>query len=128
MKHVNKGNKSKSLLDLKMLFPLLDRYNWLHMDPFWPTRTLSLGGKKYGFVIVDDYFRYKWLYFLEHKHESFMVFEIFCIKVQNEKWFCISSIRSEHGIEFENVEFWSFCEKNGIFHNFSSLGTLQQNG
>nr|KYP69775.1 hypothetical protein KK1_008979 [Cajanus cajan] len=43
-----------------------------------PTRTLSLGGKKYVFVIIDDYFRYTWAFFLSHKHESFRVFEIFC--------------------------------------------------
>ena len=33
------------------------------MDLFGPTRTLSLGGKKYDFVIVDDYSRYTWVYF-----------------------------------------------------------------
>ena len=30
----------------------------LHMDLFGPMRTLSLGGKKYGFITVDDYSRY----------------------------------------------------------------------
>ena len=90
---------------------------------FGPTRTLSLGGKKYGFVIIDDYSRYTWVYFLAHKHESFNVFEIFCKRVQNEKGFCISSIRSDHGTEFDNAEFKFFCEKNGIFHNFSSPRT-----
>ena len=30
----------------------------IHMDLFRPTRTTSLGEKKYGLVIVDDYFRY----------------------------------------------------------------------
>ena len=38
------------------------------------------------------------------------------------------SIRSDHGNEFENAEFRSFCEKNGIFHNFSSTRTPRQNG
>ena len=60
------------------------------------------------------------------KHESFKVFEILCKKVQNEKGFCISSIRSDHETEFENSKFISFYEKNGIFHNFSSPRTPQQ--
>ena len=34
------------------------------MDLFGPTIILSLGGKKYDFVIVDDYSRYTWVYFL----------------------------------------------------------------
>jgi len=91
-----------------------------------PTRMLCLGGKKYGFVIVYDYSRYTWVCFLSHKHESFKVFEIFCKRVQNEKK-CNFSIKSDHGIEFENAEFKSFYEKNGIFHNFSSPRTPQQN-
>jgi len=57
------------------------------MDLFGPTRTLSLGGKKYGFIRVDDYSRYTWVYFLAHKHESFKVFKIFYKRVQNEKGF-----------------------------------------
>ena len=58
------------------------------MNLFGPTRTLSLGGKKNGFVIVDEYFRYTWVYFLAQKHESFKVFEIFRERVQNEKGLC----------------------------------------
>jgi len=80
----------------------------LYMDLFEPTRTLSLGGKKYGFVIVDDYSRYTRVYLFAHKHESFKVFEIFVKKIQNEKGFYISSIKRDHGIEFENTELKSF--------------------
>ena len=50
---------------------------------------------------------------LAHKHESFKVFEIFCKRVQNEKVICISSIKSNHGTKFENVEFRSFYENLG---------------
>jgi len=100
----------------------------LHMDLFGQTRKLSLGGKKYDFVIVDDHSRYTWVYFLAHKQDSFKFFEIFCKRIQNEKGFCISSIKSDHETKFENAKFRSFCEKNGIFHNFSSLKIPQQNG
>ena len=98
------------------------------MDLFGPTKTLSLGGKKYGSSIVDDYSRYIGIYFLAHKHEAFKVFEIFYKRFENEKGFCISSIRSDHGTEFENDDFKSLYEKSGIFHNFSSPWTPQQNG
>jgi len=79
-------------------------------------------------VIADDYSRYTWVYFLAHKHESFKAFEIFYKRVQNEKGLCISSIRSDHVTEFENVEFRSLREKNDIFHYSSSSRTPQQNG
>ena len=37
-------------------------------------------------------------------------------------------IRSDHGKEFENARFESFCEKNGIKKEFSTPKTPQQNG
>ena len=44
-----------------------------------------------------------------------------------KKAYVLSSIRSDCRTEFENVDFISFCEKNDIFHNFSSLRTPKQN-
>ena len=63
------------------------------MDLFGPTKTQSLGGKRYGLVIVDDFSRYTWVLFLTHKDETFNVFEKFCKRIQNEKGMCISSIK-----------------------------------
>ena len=40
----------------------------------------------------------------------------------------IVSIRSDYGKEFGNQHFESFCEENGISHNFSCPRTPQQNG
>ena len=46
----------------------------IHMDLFGPTRSMSLSGKKYGYVLVDDFSRYTWVFFLTHKHEVFSEF------------------------------------------------------
>ena len=40
----------------------------------------------------------------------------------------ILKVRSDHGGEFENEPFESFCEKHGIIHEFSFPRTPQQNG
>ena len=82
----------------------------------------------YTYVLVDGYSRYTWVCFLVHKNDAFKAFENFTKRVQNEKGFCISFIRSDHGTEFENDFFKIFCNKNGISHTFSSLRTPQQNG
>ena len=66
--------------------------------------------------------------FFAHKNDAFKIFENFLRKVQKEKGFCISSIRSDHGIEFENEFFKNFCNENGVSHTFSSPRTPQQNG
>ena len=49
-KQIKTSFKSKDVVSTSRLL------QHLHMDLFGPTRTLSLGGKKYVFVIVDDYF------------------------------------------------------------------------
>ncbi|XP_050280392.1 uncharacterized protein LOC126721396 [Quercus robur] len=54
--------------------------------------------------------------------------EILCKRLQNEKGVSIVKIRSDHGKEFENSRFDSFCEKNGIKKEFSAPKTPQQNG
>ena len=95
----------------------------LHMDLFGPTRTSSLGGKRYGLVIVDDFSRFTWVFFLAHKDESFSAFLKFYRKVSNEKGVSVVCIRSDHGTEFENQDFKNFCNEKGIEHNFSALRT-----
>ena len=99
----------------------------LHMDLFGPSRTTSLGGKPYAFMIVDDFSRYTWVLFLAHKNDSFHEFSKLCRKIQNEKGFTIFCIRSDHGREFENVDFEIFCYEQGIKHNFSAPSTPQEN-
>ena len=65
--------------------------------------------------------------FLTNKDDAFDTFIIFCKKIQNEKGYIISCIRSDHGGEFENHAYESFCNNFGIVHQFSSPRTLQQN-
>ncbi|XP_070007049.1 uncharacterized protein [Nicotiana sylvestris] len=43
----------------------------LHMDFYGPMREQSRGGKRYIFVIVDDYSRFTWTLFLRTKDETF---------------------------------------------------------
>lgn len=46
----------------------------LHMDTVGPARVQSVGGKWYVLVVVDDFSRYSWVYFLESKEETFGFF------------------------------------------------------
>ena len=55
------------------------------MDLFGPSRTISLGGKSYAFVIVDDFSRYTWVLFLAHKNDVFYEFSKLCKKFKMRK-------------------------------------------
>ena len=48
----------------------------LHMDTVGPARVRSVGGKWYVLVIVDDFSRYSWVFFMECKDEAFLMLEI----------------------------------------------------
>ncbi len=41
----------------------------IHMDLFGPVAYLSIGGNKYGLVIVDDYSRFTWVFFVFDKSQ-----------------------------------------------------------
>ena len=98
-----------------------------HMDLFSPTKTLSFEGKRPSLIIIDDSSRYTQVYFLAYEDDTFDVIENFYKRVQNEKRLKFFSIRSDHGREFKNQRFESFCEHHGISHNFSCPRTPPQN-
>ena len=74
VKLVKWESKSKSLLKTKNFISTFRPLELLHMDLFDPSRTPSLGGKSYTYVIVDDFSRYTWVLFLSQKNESFYEF------------------------------------------------------
>ena len=69
--------KSKNMISTSRLLELI------HMDLFGPTRTTSLGGKKYGLVIIDDYSCFTWVLFLAYKDEIFSIYLKFYKKIIN---------------------------------------------
>jgi transposase InsO family protein len=100
----------------------------LHMDLMGPTRTASLGGRRYILVIVDDFSRYTWAIPLREKSDAFDAAQHLFKKIQVEQNYQIMRIRSDHGREFKNSKFEEFCLLYGIKQEFSSLITPQQNG
>ena len=98
------------------------------MDLFGPTRTLSLNGKIFDLVIVDDYFRFSWVFFIFYKSETFNKFLLFFRRVQIVHRAKVAAIQTDHGGEFENKSFDEFCDEQDIKHQYSSPRTPEQNG
>jgi hypothetical protein len=76
-----------------------------HMDTIGPSRVRSMGGKWYVLVIVDDYSRYSWVFFLEIKDEVFEHFWSLDLRLKNEHPNCLKAICSDNGTTFRNVSF-----------------------
>ena len=100
----------------------------LHMDLFGPVAYISIGGNKYGFVIVDDYSRFTWVFFFQDKSEVQETLKKFARRAQNEFEVKIKRIRSDNGSEFKNTSIEEFLDEEGIKHEFSAPYTPQQNG
>jgi transposase InsO family protein len=100
----------------------------LHMDLFGPIAYISIGGNKYGLVIIDDYTRFTWVFFLHDKSETQGVFKKFLRRAQNEFNLRIKKIRSDNGSEFKNTQVDDYLDEEGIKHEFSALYAPQQNG
>jgi hypothetical protein len=60
-KQVGVPHPSKSIMTTTQPLELI------YMDLFGPVTYLSIGGNKYGLVIVDDYSRFTWVFFLFDK-------------------------------------------------------------
>jgi transposase InsO family protein len=100
----------------------------LHMDLFGPIAYISIGGNKYGLVIVDDYSHFTWVFFLQDKSETQDVLKKFLRRAQNKFDVKVKKIRSDNGTEFKNTQVEDFIDEEGIKHEFLTPYTPQQNG
>ena len=100
----------------------------LHADLCGPMSTSSLGGSKYFLLIIDDYSRFSWVYFLSEKSEAFERFKIFKIMVEKQSEEVIKCVRTDRGGEFVSKEFNSFCDEQGIRRELTAPYSPEQNG
>ena len=117
-----KKHKPKTIISSLRILELL------HVDLFGPTPVESLGGKKYCFVIVDDYSRYTWVYFFKSKSETQQCFIDFSTFIQRKYELTIKIIRSDNGSEFKNYTLNGFLSEEGIQHQYAAPYTPQHNG
>jgi len=100
----------------------------LHVDLCGPMRVQTKHGKKYVLVVVDDYSRYTWVFFLANKSETSQILIDFLKSVQVNLKKQVRIVRSDNGTEFKNNVFDSYLRSVGITHQFSAARTPQQNG
>ncbi|GJV84148.1 retrovirus-related pol polyprotein from transposon TNT 1-94 [Tanacetum coccineum] len=76
MKGKKASHPPKPVPNLKQLLHLL------HMDLCGPMRVKSINGNRYVLVIVEEYSRYMWVYFIKSKDEAPEVIKTFLKKTQ----------------------------------------------
>nr|GEZ29573.1 hypothetical protein [Tanacetum cinerariifolium] len=104
------------------------RLQLLHMDLCGPMRVASINGEKYVLVIVDDYSRYTWTYFLRSKDETPEVLIDFLRIFQKGLQAQLRIVRTDKGTKFLNQTLHVYFDVKGILHQTSVAQTPKQNG
>jgi transposase InsO family protein len=120
-KQVGNTHPTKSVMSTSRPLKLL------YMDLFGPTTYRSIGENSYCLVVVDDYSRYTWIFFLSDKLNVFSIFKGFAKRAENEFDFKIKKIRSDNGSEFKNSRIEDYYDEKGVKHEFSVKYTPEQN-
>ncbi|GJW71514.1 retrovirus-related pol polyprotein from transposon TNT 1-94 [Tanacetum coccineum] len=123
-----RGKSKKAFHPPKLVPSDYSKLELLHMDLCGPMRVASINGKKYILVIVDDFSRYTWVYFLRSKDETPEIIKKFITQAQMNYKAKVCKIRTDNGTEFKNATLKAHYEKLSIMQQFSIARTPQQNG
>ena len=74
-------------------------------------------------MIVYDYTKYTWVFFLVDKSDMFAIFKSFVKAIHNEFETTIKRVRSDNSSEFKNTRIDELCDDFGIRHQFSTKYT-----
>nr|GEW66085.1 retrovirus-related Pol polyprotein from transposon TNT 1-94 [Tanacetum cinerariifolium] len=94
----------------------------------WSNASCKHNGKRYVLVIVDDFSRYTWVYFLRTNDETLEVIKNFLKKI----FVCLQApiiiVHTDNETEFKNHALKEYFDSVGITHETYSTKTPQQNG
>ena len=111
-----KGERASDLLGL------------IHTDVYGPFSTSARGGYLYFITFIDDFSRYRFVYLMRHKSESFEKFKEFKNELQNQLGKNIKILRSDHGGEYLTKEFDNHLKECGIVSQLTPHRKPQWNG
>ncbi|GJZ22791.1 putative ribonuclease H-like domain-containing protein [Tanacetum coccineum] len=82
----------------------------------------------YCLVVIDDFSRFSWIFFLATKDETSEILQTFITGIENQINHKVKIIRCDNGTEFKNNDINQFCGMKGIKREFSVARAPQQNG
>ncbi|GJR36162.1 integrase, catalytic region, zinc finger, CCHC-type containing protein [Tanacetum coccineum] len=118
-----RGKSKKASHPPKLIPSDYSKLELLHMDLCSPMRVASVNGKKYILVIVDDFSRFTWVYFLRSKDEIPEIIKKFIAQAQLNYKAKVYKIWTDNGTEFKNATLKAYYEKLGIMQQFSIART-----
>ena len=108
-----KGRRAQDLLEL------------VHSDVCGPMSIQARGGYEYFITLIDDYFRFGYIYLMKRKSKAFEKFKEFRAEVENQLGKHIKVIRSDRGFEYLLRDFKDYFTENGIISQLTAPRTPQ---
>ena len=122
------GKQGRSAFPSASSFQATRRLELLYGDICGPITPSTIGNRRYYFLLVDDFTRIMWVFFLREKSEAFQHFKIVKNLAESESGEKLKCFRTDRGGEFNYVEFENFCDENGIKRQLTAPYSPQQNG
>jgi transposase InsO family protein len=99
----------------------------IHMDLCGPITPSSRGGNLYFLKIIDGYSKYRFIFPMKKKSDTFAIFLRFLSQVETSTGNKLISVVSDNGGEFINKHFQDLFAANGIQHHTTAPYSPQQN-
>ncbi|GJY77393.1 retrovirus-related pol polyprotein from transposon TNT 1-94 [Tanacetum coccineum] len=96
------GKSKNATFPPKLVLCTNSKLKLIHMDLCGPIRVETINSKRYILVIVDDYSRYTWVYFLRTKDEAPEMIIKFINQIQRNMKVQVLKVQSDNGTEFKN--------------------------
>ena len=121
------GKHSRSTFPSASPFRAIKRLELIHCDICGPIQPSTIGGRRYYFLLVDDFTRLLWVFFLKEKSEAYHHFKVFKILAESECGEKLKCFRTDRGGEFNSKELGNFYDMNGIKRHLTDPYSPQQN-
>ncbi|GKB58052.1 zinc finger, CCHC-type containing protein [Tanacetum coccineum] len=122
------GKHSRTPFPTQSKFRSKNPLDLVYGDLCGPISPATHSGKKFIFLLVDDYTRFMWAYFLTSKDQAFSTFKEFRQQIEMEMRMKLRMLRTDRGGEFTSNEFTKYCKENGIARQLTAPYSPQQNG
>src|SRR3954469_25186488 len=95
----------------------------IHTDVCGPMSVSTRGGYRYFLTFTDDLSRYRYIYLIKHKSETFEKLKEFQSEEENHRKKKIKFLRSDGGGEYCSYEFGIHLRNCGIVSQLTPPGT-----
>ena len=88
--------------------------DYVHLDVWGPSKTMSMGSKHYFVTFIDDFSKKVWVYTMKTKDEVPGVFLKWKNMIENETGRKIKLLISDNGGEYTSDPLSNVCNEHGI--------------